>query len=607
MCRRSGGAEGEIMSRIRDGKILWISGAIVILIVVIGGAFVFFQESEIKGGVFTENNIQKMDRIRGLAAYDRHDYATALRIFQPLAQQGDPKAQADIGLMYHNGKGVTQNFAEAIKWYRQAAEAGNSAAQFNLANMYYAGQGAGQNYAEAIKWFGKAAAQGNADATNNLGAIYARGQGVKQDYAEAAKFYRSAADKGNISAENNLASLYFNGQGFRRDYSQAATWYRKAADQGYASAQKALGAMYANGLGLAKNDSEAVRWFQKAANQGNAEAQYNLGVMYYTGRGVRQDNGQAIQWWSKAASQGYGDASSNLYALLGKPNAEASTRGNATLSPPATSAWTKIDLGSMKNAADQTTTYIDETNIGRAQNVAIVWFMQDMGTYFGPDGREIAGGAPGKEFRSTIFETEYDCSGAQYRSRYYATFSEHMGKGKLIDGGPLHVGDPVYDWQAVPTDMKTGQQIACRTGVLSASPANADQSDARAVAAPDPIPSQPAVVTMADAQSGMWRKIHGYCATATPPYCAEFTKEMIGDLENCVSAESDAVGIFNELKPPIGFPPQMILRNMLQSRSALSADDLSDIINRAGSTHAETSSQFQQEIFRTCLVRVGFV
>jgi TPR repeat protein len=595
------------MGRIRDGKILWVGGAIVILTVVIGGAFAFFQESEINGAVFTESNIQKMNHIRGLAAYDRHDYPTALRLFQQLAQQGDPKAKNDVGLMYHDGKGVTQNFAEAMKWYRQAAEAGDSGAQFNLAYMYYAGQGIRQNYAEAIKWFGKAAAQGNADATNNLGAIYASGQGVKQDYAEAAKFYRLAADQGNISAESNLAFLYFNGQGFRRDYSQAATWYRKAANRGYASAQKALGAMYANGLGVAKNDPEAVQWFQKAANQGNAEAQYNLGIMYYTGRGVHQDNAEAIRWWSKAAGQGYGDAATNLYALIGKPNAGAAAQGNATLSPPATSTWTKIDRESPKDAGDQTATYIDETNIGRANNIATVWFMQDMGTYLGPDGKEMLGGAPGKEFRSTIFESEYDCSDAQYRSRYYATFSEHMGRGVLVDGGPLLGGDPLYDWRTVPADMKMGQQIACGSGVSSVPQADAGQADASAKPSSDSIPAQPADITMADASAGMWRKIHGYCATATPPYCTEFTKEAIDELENCVYAESDAVGIFSELKPPIGFPPQMILRNLLQAGSTLPADDLTDIINRASATKAQTSSQFQQEIFRSCLVRVGFV
>ena len=47
------------------------------------------------------------------AAYDRGDYATALRLLRPLADQGDAIAQFNLGLMYDQGQGVPQNYAEA--------------------------------------------------------------------------------------------------------------------------------------------------------------------------------------------------------------------------------------------------------------------------------------------------------------------------------------------------------------------------------------------------------------------------------------------------------------------------------------------------------------
>ena len=37
------------------------------------------------------------------------------------AQSGDARAQFNLGLYYHDGRGVTQNYAEALKWYRRAA------------------------------------------------------------------------------------------------------------------------------------------------------------------------------------------------------------------------------------------------------------------------------------------------------------------------------------------------------------------------------------------------------------------------------------------------------------------------------------------------------
>ena len=42
----------------------------------------------------------------GMVAYNRGDYLPAIRLFRPLAEQGNPKAQNQIGLMYRKGEGV---------------------------------------------------------------------------------------------------------------------------------------------------------------------------------------------------------------------------------------------------------------------------------------------------------------------------------------------------------------------------------------------------------------------------------------------------------------------------------------------------------------------
>ena len=56
----------------------------------------------------------------GRAAYERGDYAKALKEFRPLAEQGDTSAQHILGLMYGNGQGVPQDYAKAVKWHRLA-------------------------------------------------------------------------------------------------------------------------------------------------------------------------------------------------------------------------------------------------------------------------------------------------------------------------------------------------------------------------------------------------------------------------------------------------------------------------------------------------------
>ncbi len=56
-----------------------------------------------------------------MAAYHRGDYATALREWRPLAEQGSAIAQNNLGLMYSEGLGVPKDYAQAHKWYNLAA------------------------------------------------------------------------------------------------------------------------------------------------------------------------------------------------------------------------------------------------------------------------------------------------------------------------------------------------------------------------------------------------------------------------------------------------------------------------------------------------------
>ncbi len=98
------------------------------------------------------------------AAYQRGDYATALREWRPLAEQGDARAQYNLGVMYYYGEGLPQDYAEAVRWYRKAAAQGHTSAQYYLGQMYETSQGVPQNYAQAHKWYNLAAAQGDEDA-----------------------------------------------------------------------------------------------------------------------------------------------------------------------------------------------------------------------------------------------------------------------------------------------------------------------------------------------------------------------------------------------------------------------------------------------------------
>jgi TPR repeat protein len=62
------------------------------------------------------------------AAVKRRDYATAVRLIRPLAEQGDASAQYNLGVFYDNGLGVPQDHVRALMWLNLSAAQGKDGA-----------------------------------------------------------------------------------------------------------------------------------------------------------------------------------------------------------------------------------------------------------------------------------------------------------------------------------------------------------------------------------------------------------------------------------------------------------------------------------------------
>jgi hypothetical protein len=106
----------------------------------------------------------------GEDAYTRGDYATALREWRPLAEQGHAGAQYYLGVLYDFRKGVPQDFAAARQWYEKAAAQGHAGAQNNLGGLYEFGHGVTQNDVLAYMWYSIAAAHPDEDEWRDLAA-----------------------------------------------------------------------------------------------------------------------------------------------------------------------------------------------------------------------------------------------------------------------------------------------------------------------------------------------------------------------------------------------------------------------------------------------------
>src|SRR5258707_15429468 len=68
----------------------------------------------------------------GLVAAEHRDYATAIRLWGLLAEQGNPDAQYNLGVAYAYGHGVTRDHAAPASWFRKAANQGLAPARLSL-------------------------------------------------------------------------------------------------------------------------------------------------------------------------------------------------------------------------------------------------------------------------------------------------------------------------------------------------------------------------------------------------------------------------------------------------------------------------------------------
>ena len=137
----------------------------------------------------------------------------ALQQLQRAAQQGDPTAEFDFGVLLFNhdnkpfGLPHGSDYARAVPWYKKAAIQGDVDAEDTLGSYYHLGLGVRKNSAKALYWWKRAAAQGDADSEYAVGAQYQHGSGVPQNYAKAIYWYQLAAAHGEPGAERQAEAL----------------------------------------------------------------------------------------------------------------------------------------------------------------------------------------------------------------------------------------------------------------------------------------------------------------------------------------------------------------------------------------------------------------
>ena len=231
---------------------------------------------------------------------DAPDLAKAIALYTSAAKKGNPIAQAALGLVYAEGKGVPADRRKAFELFEAAAKQGNGEALSHLAYMYEMGEvSAGSvepDYNKAATYYQMAVEQNIPSAFLGLAGLHVRGLGVPADVDKAKQLYLTAAEKGLLEAHFYLGEVY----------TELALASPDESEEGEEEQKKAR----------EENEAHAVNHFSIAADGGFAEAQFELGMAYAEGAlGLQEDKTKATHYLQLAAAQGHQGASEYLHSL----------------------------------------------------------------------------------------------------------------------------------------------------------------------------------------------------------------------------------------------------------------------------------------------------
>ncbi|KAG4066402.1 hypothetical protein HA402_007038 [Bradysia odoriphaga] len=183
------------------------------------------------------------------------DYQIAAQWFAKAAAEGSAEGLYNLAILTKEGKGVKIDVAESVRLLKLAASQdicvdmfgikmpniGVKEAEHCLGLSYHDGIGVPQDFHKALEWYTRAIKHGSGVSANNIGFMYNNGNGVSQDTQIAINYHKLGAAMKVVRAMENVAETYFR----LFDKENAKKWFQYAISKGSLSLQSKRQAFFA--------------------------------------------------------------------------------------------------------------------------------------------------------------------------------------------------------------------------------------------------------------------------------------------------------------------------------------------------------------------------
>lgn len=313
------------------------------------------------------------------------NYAEAIRLAKPLAEEGDANAIYLMGFAHETGSGVEKSREKAIGFYRKGVAKGHADSVYRLAlNLMSTGESADAREAQTL--LEKQAAKDPAVGGRILGELFVRGGFTsKPDPDTGISWWKKASAAGDVASMNFLAAFYDGQMGFpdKKDPKLANQYYGAAAAQGDTSAMINLGSRLLTGDPKQRNEKEGKEWIANAIAAKNTAGYLALGAYYES---VKEDPKAAFAEYAKGAAAGQVGCMLRAAAMYAKGEGTAKDEKKAmemlTKAAEAGNSQAHLELASMMLKDENPDVSAAYSHLLSAANEGLAFAQNELGIFY---------------------------------------------------------------------------------------------------------------------------------------------------------------------------------------------------------------------------------